>query len=657
MKSLWSDQEAARYAGDLGQCVYVARLLGAADAPLIQAGTSASVKIAESNVFGEERDVLYVTAKDRDLANTDVRDFRPMRLRRLGRLARVPGLSEQALASEIEASAVAVDTPVVFPDILLHAVLPYTCVHHVFPSAVLALAATPDGLERLAQVLDGVAAVIPYVKPGQQLAQECADVVASRAEEGLIGLVVMHHGLVSFGEHAKESYERLIEMTTRVEEHVAQRAARPASRSSVDVSDTSMRAELAALRQSVSASAGVPMILSTVTDSQTVAFARRNDIGSIVQRGPVAPQLVLWTRARPMIGRDVTAFEMAYREHVAAKLPEGVSRPVQRDLSPRVIFDPQFGLSTVGRTAQEAGITQEITCRAIQAMLTAESLGGYQPAATGDVLDLEYSELARARMRLAEKHRMFSGEVAVVTGAASGIGKACVQSFLARGAAVVGLDINPQIVDLFGRPDYLGICCDLTDEDAVCDAFERTVRAFGGVDMLVPNAGIFPPGCPIASLKTSDWRKVMSINLDANLVLFREAYPMLKAAPRNGRVAVMSSRNVPAPGPGAVAYSASKAALTQIARVAALEWGKDGIRVNMLNPHAVFDTGIWTDEVLKARAAHYGLTVEQYKRNNVLRVEITSHDVGELVAEMCGPLFDKSTGAQVPIDGGSDRVI
>jgi len=210
---------------------------------------------------------------------------------------------------------------------------------------------------------------------------------------------------------------------------------------------------------------------------------------------------------------------------------------------------------------------------------------------------------------------------------------------------------------MLDRPDYLGIACDLTNEDALCQALETAVRAFGGLDMLVPNAGIFPSGCQIASLKTADWRKVMSINLDANLVLFREAYPLLKAAPRNGRVAVMSSRNVPAPGPGAVAYSASKAALTQIARVAALEWGKDGIRVNMLNPHAVFDTGIWTDEVLKARAAHYGMTVDQYKRNNVLRVEIASHDVGELVAEMCGPLFDKSTGAQVPIDGGSDRVI
>lgn len=149
----------------------------------------------------------------------------------------------------------------------------------------------------------------------------------------------------------------------------------------------------------------------------------------------------------------------------------------------------------------------------------------------------------------------------------------------------------------------------------------------------------------------------MKVNLDANLTLMRECHPLLRLAPRGGRVVVIGSKNVPAPGPGAAAYSASKAALNQLARVAALEWGGDGIRVNTLHPHGVFDTAIWTEEVLAARARHYALTVEEYKRNNLLKVEVSSHDVAELAAEMCGPLFAKTTGAQVPVDGGSDRVI
>jgi len=252
---------------------------------------------------------------------------------------------------------------------------------------------------------------------------------------------------------------------------------------------------------------------------------------------------------------------------------------------------------------------------------------------------------------------VFAGEVALVTGAASGIGLACVESFLARGAAVVGLDISPRVSERHGRPDYLGLVCDVTDEAAVAQAMESAAQAFGGLDMLVLNAGVFPAGCNIKALTLAEWQRVMRVNLDSGLIMLREAYPLLQAAPNHGRVAVNGSRNVLAPGPGAAAYSCSKAALTQLARVAALEWAADGIRVNIFHAHAVFDTGIWTEEVLESRAKHYGMTVEQYKTNNLLRTKVTSHDVAELAAEMCGPLFARTTGAQVPIDGGSDRVI
>jgi NAD(P)-dependent dehydrogenase (short-subunit alcohol dehydrogenase family) len=191
----------------------------------------------------------------------------------------------------------------------------------------------------------------------------------------------------------------------------------------------------------------------------------------------------------------------------------------------------------------------------------------------------------------------------------------------------------------------------------VSQALEDGVRAFGGLDLLVLNAGVFPGGKRVAELSDEEWRRVMQVNLDANLTLLREAHPLLKLALRGGRVVIIGSKNVPAPGPGAAAYSASKAALTQLARVVALEWGSDGIRVNTLHPNAVFDTGVWSDEVVAQRARHYGLSVADYKTNNVLKVEIRSRDVAELAAEMCGSLFDKTTGAQLPVDGGNERVI
>jgi NAD(P)-dependent dehydrogenase (short-subunit alcohol dehydrogenase family) len=213
------------------------------------------------------------------------------------------------------------------------------------------------------------------------------------------------------------------------------------------------------------------------------------------------------------------------------------------------------------------------------------------------------------------------------------------------------------VADLHTSEDYLGIACDLTDGPQVEAALDQAVKSYGGIDMLILNAGIFPPGTPIASLSSDEWRRTMSINLDANVNLMRTCHPLLSLSPRGGRVVIIGSKNVAAPGPAQAAYSASKAALQQLARVAALEWGADGIRINTLHPNAVFGTGIWTPEVLQQRAASYGLSVEAYKTNNVLKVEVTSQDVAELAAELCGPLFAKTTGAQIPIDGGNDRVI
>jgi NAD(P)-dependent dehydrogenase (short-subunit alcohol dehydrogenase family) len=199
--------------------------------------------------------------------------------------------------------------------------------------------------------------------------------------------------------------------------------------------------------------------------------------------------------------------------------------------------------------------------------------------------------------------------------------------------------------------------CDLTDARAIDGALDAAVKRYGGVDMLVLNAGIFPASQPIASIAADSWRSAMAVNVEANLLVMQACHPLLRRAPRGGRVVVVGSKNVPAPGPGAAAYSASKAALNQLARVAALEWAKDGIRINSLHPNQVFDTALWTDEVLASRARAYNMTVEQYKKNNLLRTEVSSKDVAELAAEMCGPLFAKTTAAQVPVDGGNERVV
>jgi NAD(P)-dependent dehydrogenase (short-subunit alcohol dehydrogenase family) len=293
----------------------------------------------------------------------------------------------------------------------------------------------------------------------------------------------------------------------------------------------------------------------------------------------------------------------------------------------------------------------------MQIIQRAEMAGGWTALPAEKIFEVEYWELEQAKLRKGGASPELQGEVALVTGAASGIGRACVESFLARGAAVIGIDLDESITTLLEQPAFLGIQCDVTDRDVVEAALQAGVERFGGLDMLVLNAGIFPGGAKISELDDELWSKVMAVNLDANMALMRDCYPLLKLAPNCGRVVVIGSKNVPAPGPGAAAYSASKAALNQLARIAALEWGGDGIRINTLHPDAVFDTGVWSEEVLQSRADHYGITVQEYKSKNLLKTVISSKDVAELTAAMCGPLFAKTTAAQIPVDGGNDRVV
>jgi NAD(P)-dependent dehydrogenase (short-subunit alcohol dehydrogenase family) len=414
---------------------------------------------------------------------------------------------------------------------------------------------------------------------------------------------------------------------------------------------------LAKLRNDVSTIAGAPMLLKTSASEIASQFAQRSDLATISQRGPATPDHVIRTKRTPMVGRDVNAFATAYETYFNELAPKAKQPVTMLDRAPRVLLDPEFGLCGIGRTATDASIATEIYEHTIEIISRAEKLGGWTALCAKDLFDVEYWELEQAKLKKKGPPPVFAGEIALVTGAASGIGKACVESLLKRGAAVIGLDLNPAITTLFSRLDFAGIVCDLTNESSLITAIEEAAQKFGGLDMLILNAGIFPGGAKISELKTDLWRKVMSINLDANLTLMRECHPYLKLAPRGGRVVIIGSKNVAAPGPGAAAYSASKAAMNQLARVAALEWGADRIRINSLHPNQVFDTGLWTPEVLEARAKHYGLTVDQYKSNNVLKVEIKSADVAELAAEMCGPLFAKTTGAGIPVDGGTERAI
>ncbi len=656
MKSLWDDKEAEQYKDDLGLRVYTSRLLGRDTSLVLHGGGNTSVKATQTNLVGESEELLMVKGSGWDLETIDRPGFPAVRLNHLLKLAKLESLSDPEMVNELRTNITNASAPTPSVEAILHATLPYKFVDHTHADAVVTITNTPNGLEKIKSIFGNTVVIVPYIMPGFDLARLCAIEFEKQRNENTIGMVLMNHGIFSFADDAKISYERMIELVTKTEDYIKQQSAWDLNYETAAKTDTDAIA-LAELRHAVSKAGGFPVVLRSQRDEKAMSFCNRSDLTKISQQGPATPDHVIRTKRLPMVGRDVDAYVASYKTYFDAHSPNAREPKTMLDTAPRVILDRELGLVTVGKSIKEAQINADIYDHTMDIIARAELMGGWQALSPQDVFDMEYWDLEQAKLHKGGKPPIFSGEVALITGAASGIGKACVDSMLARGAAVIAVDIDPNIETLFNRADVLGITCDVADETQMVNAVKQGATHFGGIDILVLNAGIFPGGCRIDSLSSAEWRKVMNVNLDANLILMRETYPFLKLAPNGGRVVAMGSKNYLAPGPGAIAYSSSKAALTQMTRVAALEWGADNIRLNTLHPDCVFDTGIWTDEVLAARAKHYGLSVDEYKRKNVLKVEVTSQDVAELTAEMCGPLFAKTTAGQLPIDGGNDRVI
>jgi rhamnose utilization protein RhaD (predicted bifunctional aldolase and dehydrogenase)/NAD(P)-dependent dehydrogenase (short-subunit alcohol dehydrogenase family) len=636
--------------------VSTSRLLGQNKSLVLHGGGNTSVKLMEKNILGEEEEILYVKGSGWDLETISAEGFSPVRSAHLKKLAGLPSLSDSAMVNELVTHLTKATAPVPSVEAILHAIIPYRFVDHTHADAFIAISNSINGEKIVREIYGDLVVYVPYIMPGFDLSRLCAQLLQKELTPDKTGIVLLNHGIFSFGNTAKESYDRMISLVAIAEKYLQSiPAKKQVTKTATPVKNLNLA--IAALRNEVSMAAGFPAIVKRIADAKTIHFCNRPDLSSISRQGPATPDHVIRTKRLPLIGKDVKNYVAEYIDYFRQNEPFAKERKKMLDPAPRVILDAELGLCAVGKTVKDAAIVADIYDHTIDILQWADQLGGYKALPAKDIFDVEYWELEQAKMLKSGKSPAFAGEVAIVTGAASGIGKACVASLLKRGAAVAGLDIDPAIKNLFSGEAFSGIQCDVTVESQLAQALETTLHSFGGIDMLVLNAGIFPPGEKIDSLKTSDWQRVMNINLDANFILLREAHPFLKLAPRGGRVVIIGSKNVAAPGPGAAAYSASKAALNQLARVAALEWGKDGIRVNTVHPNAVFDTAIWTEEVLTARAKNYNLSLEEYKKNNVLKTEITSMDVSELAVELCGNLFSKTTGAQIPVDGGNDRVI
>ncbi|TMH80608.1 MAG: SDR family NAD(P)-dependent oxidoreductase, partial [Betaproteobacteria bacterium] len=538
MKSLWSDREAGQFRGDLGLRVYTSRLLGRDKSLVLHGGGNTSVKIRQKNLFGEEETILYVKGSGWDLEAIEPQGFSPVLLAHVLRLAELPSLSDPEMVNQLVTHMLKAAAPAPSIETILHGLMPQKFVDHTHADAVLSVTNTRDGERRIREIYGKRCAVIPYLIPGFDLAQFCAKEFRAQGTRDTVGMVLLNHGIFSFGETARESYERMIELVTLAEKYLDSKRAWSVSTNHFTAGTVDAHAQ-ATLRRKLSDTAGAPLILKTASTERMLGFAQHPEIARISQQGPATPDHVIRTKRTPMLGTDVDRYVAEYGRYFGEHAPKAKEPKTMLDPAPRVVLDPAFGLAAAGRTAKDTAIVEEIYEHTIDVILRAEALGGFQALAPKDIFDVEYWDLEQAKLKKGGKPQAFAGEVALVTGAASGIGKAAVEAFLARGAAVAGLDVDPKIESLYARPDFVGLRCDVTDDKQVELAICRAVMAFGGIDMLVLNAGIFTASRKIADLPTEEWRKAMSVNLDANLLLMRTCHPFLKLAPRGGRVVVI----------------------------------------------------------------------------------------------------------------------
>ena len=655
MKDRWDEAEAASWTGSVAECAYGSRLIGREPSLVLHGGGNTSVKAPWDDVTGERIPALYVKGSGWDLATIEVAGFAPLPLERMRALASLEALGDREMMAELSAARLDPAAPQPSVETLLHATLPHDAVQHSHADAILTLTNLADGEDRVRALYGDRVVVVPYVMPGFDLARMVAELWQAHGTTDTHGMVLLNHGLFSFGATTREAYARHVELITLVEDELDRVA--PVTVPATTPLPPADPVELAELRREVSRVAGRPMVLTRHAGPTVRSLLEYGELERLTQQGPLTPDHVIRTKRVPLLGRDVDAFAAAYREEFARFEHRGRTELSMLDPAPRVVLDPELGMVTAGSTAKAAGVAADIYHHTIEVLLRAEQLGGYRALPPEHYFDLEYWELEQAKLTAAGPAPPLDGEVALVTGAASGIGRACAAALLDRGAAVVGLDVDGGVADAFEGPAWLGVEADVTDPDGIDDAVRQGAERFGGIDLAVIAAGVFGPTQPIAGFDRDAWHSVLGVNLDATAWLLGALHPLLARAPRHGRVALIGSKNVPAPGAGAAAYSASKAGATQLARVAALEWAGDGIRVNVVHPDAVFDTALWTDQRLAERAARYSMSVEEYRRRNLLGTEVRSVDVARVVADLLDPAYQAVTGAQVPVDGGSDRVV
>ena len=676
MKSLWNESDAqdavASYAlagvnADLALRTYSARLLGGDPSLVLHGGGNTSVKTTVTDLFGEAVEVLCVKGSGWDLATIEPAGHPAVRLAPLRRLRDLDHLSDEAMVNAQRQNLMDSAAPNPSVETLLHAFIPEKFIDHTHSLAVLALANQPDA-ERLIEAVYGAhVACVPYVMPGFDLAKRAAEIWDSRPD--LEGLVLLNHGVFSFGATARESYERMIALVSLAEAAVAARPplAAPSRRGHTQAAAHDI---LPVLRGVLAEAAGDSWpsrwILDARAGAAAMAVVDDDRLAEWAKRGVATPDHVIRTKAAPLVldppGDDLTVwrgsasgalarFMADYRDYFERNARRFVAGKTALDPLPRVVAIPGLGLVGVGRNGPEAAVAADVAEAWAGALLAAERVGRFTPVGEADTFDLEYWSLEQAKLGKTAEKRL-ERQVVLVTGGAGAIGAATARAFAAEGAQVAVLDLDADgaasVARGFGARG-MGLGCDVTDPASIARAFEAAAIRWGGVDIVVSNAGAAHAGA-MATLSDSVLRQAFEINFFAHQSVAQAAIRLWRVQKTGGTLLFNISKQALNPGPDFGAYGTSKAALVALMRQYALEHGADGVRVNGLNPDRI-RSGLLSETMIAARSAARGVDAAAYMAGNLLGEEVTARDVGE--AFVFAALMRRTTGALIPVDGGN----
>ena len=679
MKSNWSDADAQKFVSDyapkgvnadLAVRTYTTRLLGSDPKMVLHGGGNTSVKTKIKDQLGEDVDVICIKGSGWDMGVIEPAGLPAVRLEPLRKLRKLDKLSDEDMVNFQRINLLDSTSPNPSVETLLHAFLPHKFIDHVHSTAVLALTDQPDNKALVQEVYGDRVAYVPYTIPGFALAKAVAEVFDKHPKAE--GLILLQHGIFTMGDTAEQAYSRMIEFVTMAEERLKlQRkqliaAKLPAKLATLPEIAPILRGAVA-IEKNPMAGTAKRQILDFRTNAQILNYVNGSELARYSQVGVVTPDHTIRTKNWPVIvpapeagkleqwSKDVhaavDAFVARYHKYFEVNNAKSPVKKKELDPLPRVILVPGVGMFGIGATAKDAAIAADIAENAVAVITDAEAMGEYRSISEFDMFEVEYWSLEQAKLGKSNE-KSLARQVAVITGGASGIGAATAKAMAKEGAEVAILDRDLDAAKAAAKKiggKALAVECDVTNPQSVRAAFDAVVSAFGGVDIVVSNAGAAWQGT-IGQVDDETLRKSFELNFWAHQAVAQHATRIMQAQGTYGCLLFNTSKQAVNPGKDFGPYGLPKAATLFLVKQYALDHGKDGIRANAVNADRI-RSGLLTDDMVAARSKARGLTEADYMAGNLLKREVTAEDVAQAFVYLA--TASKTTAAVVTVDGGN----